>query len=231
MITAAVTIPLSVDVFSLAYDPERNAVWYPVMSLDGSAALTISADSVLVARNNVPYLQQWSLDMKKLANVPPPSGGSRTLDMITRAAGILAAATAGPSTGTGQTGGLGGHVVVVPFGATPAPVLALQPASLKIQQGDDVALLSPAGTPMLTVDPVGHAADWLTLSGKHRLIPWPAQTIYVGAPPGRNGTGGTTVKTFTEPSLSAALVTPAGSPWLVKSTGTATTLEEHLPGQ
>jgi len=300
-LTAAVSVSLPADVFSLAFDPARDAVWYPVMTpygpstlyemsartgkveahfalpattgdglvsstrvaADGDvwvsepyrlvrvdpstatvtsvdlsvsvpgaeadpnaalpgtwiAAMTIATDSVLVARNNVPFLEQWSLDMKPMADVPIPSGASRTFDMITGHDGILATVA----------GGSGARVVPVPFQGDKASVLGLQPSSLKVQQGN-VALLSPTGTPLLTVDPLDHAADWATVSGTHELIPWPAQTIDVGPPPDVHGAVGTTVKTFTEPSLSAALVTPAGSLWLVKSTETATILEEYLPG-
>jgi hypothetical protein len=151
----------------------------PNAALPGTwiAAMTIATDSVLVARNNVPFLERWSLDMKPMADVPLPSGASRTFDMITGHDGILATVAGGPA-----TGGPGARVVPVPF------------------------------------------------QGAHELIPWPAQTIDVGPPPDVHGAVGTTVKTFTEPSLSAALVTPAGSLWLVKSTETATILEEYLPG-
>jgi hypothetical protein len=180
-------------------------------------SLSVTSNSVLVGRNNVPFLQQWSLGLQPLGNVALPSGDSGPTDITTDSSGlVMAFLSSSDETDAGQ-------LVTLPFPAgTAEPTApdgsAVQAAYLDVRQGPNAALVSLTGNPILTLDPGIGQLSWTSPGGSSYLIPWPMVTSDVLNPLGQE------VPAKGEPQLLAAAVLPEGI-WIIKSGGMNSTLQ------
>jgi hypothetical protein len=196
------------------------------------SAMTLTSDSVLVGRDNVPFLQQWSMELQPEANVALPKGDSGPADMTTTDTRLEIAI---PNKTSIETDAGRSVSVDLPNG-TSSPVFkgktALQPNYLTVGQGPNISLQAFSGGSILSVDPTSHVLNWTTTSGRRIQIPWPATSITVHGPPGPGDQTGRDVKTFTEARLLAAVITPAGKLWIMSGAAISNgaTLKEYEAG-
>lgn len=220
------SLPLPLDVAgalpdALSAGAEDPGTWI--------SSLAATSDSIVVGRDNVPFLQQYSFSLQPEANVPLPAGDSGPTALTTTSAGILA------DIADQNIQADAGKIVTLPFPAGAKPAVAttataragtpLQTSDLNRRAGNDTEVVSADGTPLVDVDPTAHVLTWQVSSSATAQIVWPATPIVVHGPPSPTSPDGADVKTFTEPQLDAATVTPAGDLWIVKTEFGATTAQ------
>ena len=211
--TSSVTaIDLPVAVTGTIKDAPDPGTWI--------SAMTVTSDSVLVGRDNLPFLQQWSLGLQPEADVPLPPGDSGPESLTTTKAGVEIAFANNPT----LEADAGKTVAVALSNGTGS-----QPDYLSVMAPTGVALQRFDGTQIVAVDPASHTLDWITPAGGTGRIPWPATSVIVHGPPSPRHPTGSDVHTFTEDQLLAALVTPSGDLWIVKGDGgtSSSQLEEY----
>jgi hypothetical protein len=191
-----------------------------------ATSLTFTNSSVMLARNDVPYLQQWSLSMKPLANVPLPAGVAGPTDMTATSGGIAMKA---PFAAVGAVGSVvvGGQILVKYPAGTGEPLTpsgaALEPQYLVVRpDGETVNLVSIADKPLLTVD-FGEqgAITWQPASGPALSILWPSSSGEVRNPLGQEAS------TASGPQVTAAVLPPNGTLWIVGVAGSSVLLQEY----
>ena len=188
-------------------------------------SLTFTAGSALVGRMNVPFLQQFSLDLRPLADVPLPSGAAGPvaltvigshLDTVFRVQG-----PAGPTIRQvlmpAAPGGL-----AAPVGPGGAP---LDPALIAARPADanNTNLITPSGIDVLDSSTFGpmSSVTW-------RPQPDASLTLPCHNPPSRSPTTSAPWSPpRCAPTSSPPPKTPDGTLWIVTSAGSTSTLDVY----
>lgn len=188
----------------------------PSSESEGSwiSALTFTATSAIVGRANVPFLQQFSLDMKPLAEIPLPAGASGPV-ALTVAGTSLDVATRTHQSRIEQL------PIPLPAGLsaplTPAGT-AIDPATLLVPGNTQVELITTSGRTVLVPDVSARTLTWHPTADVTLPLPWPVHSGEVANPLGQM------VSVVFQPDLMAAAQTPNGTLWLVQSIGSTTSL-------
>ena len=177
-------------------------------------AMTFTSDSVLIGRNSVPFLQQWSLSLQPLANVALPSGDYGPSYLTTTSSGIrmMTYSTSDPTSVTGRQASIplpaGTESPTTPKGGQLQPqYLIVRPdhVSANLQGFDGSRILTVAGSSPQTL-------TWQPSSGSAIQISWPKTTGQITNPLGKQ------VPTQAWPQLEAAVVLPNDTLWIIAST-------------
>ena len=187
-------------------------------------SLTFTAGSALVGRMNVPVLQQFSLDLRPLADVPLPSG----------AAGPVALTVIGSHLDTvfrvqGPAGPTIRQVLMPLPGGLAAPVgpggAPLDPALIAARPADanNTNLITPSGIDVLdssTFCPMS-SVTWRPQPDASLTLPVPQSTVQVA------NHLGVMVTAKMRAHVLAATQTPDGTLWIVTSAGSTSTLDVY----
>lgn len=199
------TVPLPQDVTGTVDTPIQGTF---------VTAMTFTSDSVLIGRNSVPFLQQWSLSLQPLANVALPSGDYGPSYLTTTSSGIqmMTYGTSDPSSVTGQQASIrlpaGAESPITPNGEQLQPqYLIVRPdhVTANLQGFDGSQILAVAGSSPQTL-------TWQPSSGPAIQIYWPKTTGQITNPLGRQ------VPTQAWPQLEAAVVLPNDTLWIIATT-------------
>jgi hypothetical protein len=211
-------------------DPSTSAVQSTVLPRDVSGAvntplqgtsvtaMTFTSDSALIGRNNVPVLQQWSLNLQPMADLPLPAGDYGPSYLTTTSSGIqmLTYSTSDPTSVTGQQAS-----IPLPKGAQ-APAgpngVPLDPQYVTVRPDHVTANLQGIdGSKILTV--TGSAPQtltWQPTTGSAIQIAWQETTGQITNPLGKQ------VPTRSWPQLEASVVLPNDTLWIIVMTSSAT---------
>ncbi|HEY9477520.1 MAG TPA: hypothetical protein VIQ26_03725 [Microbacteriaceae bacterium] len=184
-------------------------------------AMTFTSNSVLVGRNSVPFLQQWSLGLRPLANVALPSGDFGPSFLTTTGSGIrmMTYSTSDPTSVTGRQAS-----IRLPSGAESPTALngeQLEPQYLIVRPDHVTANLQGFdGSQILTVAGSSpQTLTWQPSSGSAIQLAWPKTTGKVTNPLGKQ------VPTQAWPQLEAAVVLPNDTLWIIATTPAGPALE------
>jgi hypothetical protein len=214
-------------------DPSTSAVQSVSLSQDVSGsvstpnqgtfvtAMTFTSDSVLIGRNNVPFLQQWSLSLQPLANLALPSGDYGPSYLTTTSSGIqmMTYSTSDPTSLTGQRASIplpaGTESPTAPSGAQLQPqylIVRSDRVTANLQGFDGSKILTVAGSSPQTL-------TWQPSSGPAIQITWPKVTGQITNPMGNQ------VPTQSWQQLEASVVLPNDTLWIIATTPTGPALQ------
>jgi hypothetical protein len=187
-----------------------------------TTSMTVTSDSVVVARNNVPFLQQWSFDLTPVATIPLPNGGSGPNDMRPTTTGLDLVYSQHDGVGNANIH----DIVPMPPGSA-VPVsrqgVKLSPAYLTYRAiGSDAELEGATGVVAVSKNPTTGMLDWQTSKFGVRQISWPAERVQVSTPVGGFLTA------LVQATLDAATLTSDGALWIVRS-GPTVQLTRYAP--
>jgi hypothetical protein len=199
------SVPLSKDVTGSVETPIHGTF---------VTAMTFTSDSVLIGRNSVPFLQQWSLSLQPLANVALPSGDYGPSYLTTTSSGIqmMTYSSSDPASVTGRQASIhlpaGAESPTTPNGEQLQPqYLIVRPdhVTADLQGFDGSQILTVAGSSPQTL-------TWQPSSGAAVQLSWPKATGQVTNPLGKQ------VPTQAWPQLEAAVVLPNDTLWIIATT-------------
>lgn len=178
-------------------------------------AMTFTDKSVVIGRNNVPFLQQWSLSLDPLANLPLPGGAYGPSFLTTTSSDIqmLANSTSTTVSGTGDQ-----MSIPLPAGES-APTSngeQIEPQYLVVRPDRVTANLQGLdGSNILTVaGSAPQALTWQPTSGQAVQIAWQGVSAAITNPQGKQ------VQSQSWPQLEASVVLPNNTLWIIASSPT-----------
>jgi len=175
-------------------------------------AMTFTNTSVLVARNNVPFLQQWSLDLQPLASVDLPAGDYGANFLTTTGSGIQMMTNSGSD--ASSVAGTQADIPLPPGTTSPTTSNGsqLQPQYLIVRPDRTTAnVQSFDGAKILTVEGSPQTLAWQPSTCPALQIFWPTTTGEITNPLGKQ------VSTQSWPQLEASVILPNNMLWTIST--------------
>jgi hypothetical protein len=211
------TVPLSQTVegqLSSATSSTNPGTW--------TTSIAVTSNSVVVGRNNVPFLQQWSFDRKATDSIPLANSESGPTDIEPADGGLnLLFDTHG---GVADAN-FRDHVAMTAGSGAPISKggTALSPKYLTTRiDGANAQLESPDGNAIVDRSATAGQLSWNTASDGVKALSWPTEKAKVTNPLGK------TVEANVTPTLEAALLEPDGTLWVVRG-GASIELVNYAP--